>query len=252
MDRRYLITIISLSLSLMSFGIARAEDGHNHAAHAGHGQPAAQQATFEGDPYPLGFDPVSAEPLVAGDHQIVINHQGREFRFNSAENANTFIANPGKYLPRVDSHIVAQQLPFYPLDTCVVSGEKLGGDMGDPIDVVYKNRLIRFCCKMCMNEFAKDPAKYIQKIDAAVIAKQSHGYPLTTCIMSGEQLGSMGEPIQRVAANHMVKFCCPGCVKGFAKEPAKQLAKLDAAWKQQSAKTSSHGAQGGGHGGHQH
>lgn len=254
MSRHYLFAVLSLSLMLMPLGVAKAADGHDHSAHAGRGQHTATQpvAIFEGDPYPLGFDPVTAQPLVGGDHQITIVHQGREFRFNSAENANTFIANPVKYLPRVDSHIIAQQLPYYPLDTCVVSGEKLGGDMGDPINVVYKNRLVRFCCKMCTQEFTKDPGKYIQKIDAAVIAKQSHGYPLKTCITSGEALGTMGDPIQRVVANRLVKFCCAGCVKGFNKEPAKQLAKIDAAWKQQNAKTNNHGAHGDGHGGHQH
>lgn len=65
----------------------------------------------------------------------------------------------------------------YPLDTCVVSGDKLeGGDMGAPIDYVYKqegkpDRLIRFCCKDCVKDFNKDPAKYLAMIDAAAAKK---------------------------------------------------------------------------------
>jgi len=61
----------------------------------------------------------------------------------------------------------------YPLDTCVVSGEKLETtDMGAPIDYIYKedgmpDRLVRFCCPKCVKDFKKDPAKYLKKIDAA-------------------------------------------------------------------------------------
>ena len=60
----------------------------------------------------------------------------------------------------------------YPLDTCVVSDDKLEGDMGAPIDYVYKeagkpDRLVRFCCKNCIKDFKKSPEKYLTKIDAA-------------------------------------------------------------------------------------
>lgn len=62
----------------------------------------------------------------------------------------------------------------YPLTTCVVSGDKLeNGDMGPPVNYVHKeegkpDRLVRFCCKSCIRDFKKDPAKYLKKIDDAV------------------------------------------------------------------------------------
>lgn len=64
----------------------------------------------------------------------------------------------------------------YPLDTCVVSGEKLEGDMGGPVDYVHKeegkpDRLVRFCCKGCIKDFKKDPVKFLKKIDDAPAAK---------------------------------------------------------------------------------
>jgi hypothetical protein len=64
----------------------------------------------------------------------------------------------------------------YPLTTCVVSGDKLGGDMGDPVDYVYKqpgkpDQLIRFCCKDCIKDFEKDPAQYVKKLDDAAANK---------------------------------------------------------------------------------
>ena len=54
----------------------------------------------------------------------------------------------------------------YPLKTCVVSGEKLDS-MGTPYVYTYKDREIKFCCKDCVKDFKKDPAKYVKKIEAA-------------------------------------------------------------------------------------
>jgi len=67
----------------------------------------------------------------------------------------------------------------YPLKTCVVSDEEIGGDMGEGIDYIHKqdgqpNRLVRFCCKDCINDFKKKPAKYLKLIDeAAAMAKKN-------------------------------------------------------------------------------
>jgi hypothetical protein len=63
----------------------------------------------------------------------------------------------------------------YPLKTCVVSDEKLGGDMGDPYIFTYKDknnpndpgREVRLCCKSCLKDFNKEPAKYLKKLDDA-------------------------------------------------------------------------------------
>lgn len=58
----------------------------------------------------------------------------------------------------------------YPLDTCVVSGDKLSG-MGAPIVFVYSNKTvnqeIKFCCPDCKPEFLKHPDKYMKVIKAA-------------------------------------------------------------------------------------
>ena len=52
-------------------------------------------------------------------------------------------------------------------------------------------------------------------------------YPFDSCIISGEPLGSMGEPVVQVHEGREVKFCCKGCIKGFKKDPAKHLATID-------------------------
>jgi YHS domain-containing protein len=42
--------------------------------------------------------------------------------------------------------------------------------MGNPIDpevfVEHEGRKINFCCKSCIEEFKKDPAKYLTKLES--------------------------------------------------------------------------------------
>ena len=55
----------------------------------------------------------------------------------------------------------------YPLKTCVVSDEKFGGEMGEPYVFTYKDREVKLCCKSCLKDFNKEPAKYVKKMEAA-------------------------------------------------------------------------------------
>ena len=56
----------------------------------------------------------------------------------------------------------------YPLTTCVVSGEKLGGDPTmKPYTFTHDGQEVRLCCKSCLKDFKKEPAKYMAKIKAA-------------------------------------------------------------------------------------
>ena len=59
-----------------------------------------------------------------------------------------------------------EKLKPYTLKICVVSGDKLG-EMGDPFVFEYEGREIKFCCKGCLKDFKKEPAKYIKKIEEA-------------------------------------------------------------------------------------
>ncbi len=59
----------------------------------------------------------------------------------------------------------------YPIKTCVVTGDPFGGDLGAPIDVKYKGRTVRLCCKACVKKFNASPDKYVAILDAET-AKQ--------------------------------------------------------------------------------
>lgn len=115
----------------------------------------------------------------------------------------------------------------YPLDTCVVSGEKFGGDMGEPFLFTHEGREIKLCCKSCKKDFDKTPAKFVAKVDEA--AKKVKPYKLDTCIVSGEKLGN--EAVAAISKSQEVKFCCKDCVKEFDKDSAKYLKKLEVAGK---------------------
>lgn len=51
-------------------------------------------------------------------------------------------------------------------------------------------------------------------------------YPLKVCIVSGKNLGSMGEPYVFVHNGQEIKMCCDHCLPKFNKNPDKYLAQL--------------------------
>ena len=88
--------------------------------------------------------------------------------------AVAFAADARKPSPPVAS---AEAKAAYPMTTCVVSDDNLEPNtMGGPVDYFYKvagqpDRLVRFCCRDCVKDFEKEPAKYLAKIDEAAAAK---------------------------------------------------------------------------------
>ena len=48
-------------------------------------------------------------------------------------------------------------------------------------------------------------------------------YPLKTCVVSGEALGSNGKPKILTHEGQVVKLCCADCEKEFRKDPSKFL-----------------------------
>jgi YHS domain-containing protein len=46
-------------------------------------------------------------------------------------------------------------------------------------------------------------------------------YPLKKCVISDEDLGSMGKPVKVTHEGTDVYLCCKGCTKDFNKDPGK-------------------------------
>lgn len=79
---------------------------------------------------------------------------------------------------------------------------------------------------------ATTPAFAASSEKAPAPAKGTDTYPLKTCVVSGEPLGSMGEFVAYTHSepgkpDRVVRFCCDGCIDDFKKEPAKFLKKID-------------------------
>jgi len=52
-------------------------------------------------------------------------------------------------------------------------------------------------------------------------------YPLDTCIVTENDLDSMGGEVTKVYKGQEVKFCCRPCIKKFDKNPEKYLSRLE-------------------------
>lgn len=52
----------------------------------------------------------------------------------------------------------------YALETCIVSGEKLGS-MGKPVVRVHEGQEVKFCCDSCVPDFEKEPKKFLAKLE---------------------------------------------------------------------------------------
>lgn len=55
----------------------------------------------------------------------------------------------------------------------------------------------------------------------------SKPYPLKTCIVSDNDLDSMGEQASFVYQGQTIKVCCKACIAKFEKNPPKYLKKLE-------------------------
>lgn len=186
---------------------------------------AAFAGEISGDPYPLDHCVMSGKQFSDDAKPVVAVHEGREIKFCCNGCKGKFEADPAAVFSKVDKEIVEQQKAKYPLNTCVVSGKEIAE--GEGVDYVYNNRYVKLCCAGCEKKVAADPAKYIGEVDKAVIEAQEGSYKAKTCPVSGEELGSMGEPVKMVVANQLVELCCKGCAKKVNADPAKYLAKVE-------------------------
>lgn len=84
------------------------------------------------------------------------------------------------------------------------------------------------------------------KADTEAATTAAKPYPLDVCLVSGEELGSMGEPHVFVHEGQEIKMCCDKCVPKFNKDPEKYLAKL------KQGKSADDGHDHSDHSGHDH
>lgn len=238
-----MVLLAAVCVALVPFAVFAQHEGGQHpsqpnravlpnAEESPPGAAADAKPARASDPYPLPTCPVSGKTLGEMGEPVVKTYDGREVRFCCSGCVEKFEAAMPDYWSKIDGAIVKDQTPFYPLTTCIISGESLAEDGKDiAVNYVYRNRLIRFCCAGCIKDFLRDPEVALGTLDAAVAGQQRERYPLNTCPVSGEPLGSMGEPYEVVVNNHLVRLCCAGCEEQLRSQPLKYLTTLDEAWK---------------------
>lgn len=194
---------------------------------------ATDDEEVKGDPYPLTTCAVSGQPLGSMGDPIIMEIEGREIRLCCAACKPKLLNDTAAVLKRVDEKIIEDQVPFYPLAKCVVTGEPLfDGEKFIGMNVIFKNRLIRVKDAGAAERFRANPRRLLEELDKAVIEAQEDRYPLETCaVLEQSKLGSMGDPVQRVVANRLVQFCCAGCLPKFEKDPMAYLGRINEAWK---------------------
>jgi hypothetical protein len=119
----------------------------------------------QGPIYPLKTSVVTGKDLPPRPFQFV--YRNRMVRLGAEGEKADFLKDPKKHLAALDKAVVEGQGKDYPLATCPVSKDKLGGDMGKPVDLVVAGRLVRLCCKGCTEDVEKDPAKFVALVESA-------------------------------------------------------------------------------------
>ncbi len=216
------LSSLALGLALLSAQNTPSETPAEAAARL---KALAALVKAQGPSYPLDTCIISGKKLGSNGEPVDLNQDGRLVRLCCKGCVKTVQKDPTSVLKKLDEAVVLAQRGIYPLDTCVISGEKLGA-MGPPVEHVDGTRLVRFCCDSCVAEYKKDPAASMAKINTALIEKLKKDYALDTCPIDGKKLGEQGAPTDVLYGVQLVRTCSQGCAAAFEKDPLAALAKV--------------------------
>jgi hypothetical protein len=171
--------------------------------------------------YPLDTCPVSGEKLEAKHSEFVV--KGRLVRTCCDKCKEAIVKDPTEAFKKIDAAVITAQKAGYPLSICAATGAKLDDKA---FDYVVGTRLVRLANREAIAAFERDPKAAMAKVDEAYIKAQKDTYPMKKCLVSGEELGGMGEPVDKLYGTTLVRFCCNSCVKSFEKDSDKFLKEL--------------------------
>lgn len=115
---------------------------------------------------------------------------------------------------------------IYPLETCLVSGERLGGH-GEPVAKTIDGREIRVCCAPCFEPLEADPKACFSVLDAEILASQGPIYPTQICVVSGNKLTS--KPAEHILGHRLFRLCSQECIDELEASSDRYVRSLDAA-----------------------
>ena len=125
---------------------------------------ACMAATDKADalPYPLTTCFMSGKKL--SEKPITFVQDDREIKLCCEGCKKEFEKDPKAAVKKmVEAEKKAAKAHPFKGDKCPVSGEKLDA-MAKPFVIVYADQEVKFCCKGCLADFKKEPAKYVKEI----------------------------------------------------------------------------------------
>jgi YHS domain-containing protein len=173
--------------------------------------------------YPFDTCVITNQPLGADSKNFFVD--GHLVRTCCSRCETKIKGDPAATLKKIDEGIVRKQKAAYPMEKCPVSGDALGEGA---VDVVQGARLVRLCSERCVAEFKKDPETSMKKLETAYIASQKKAYPMTHCVVMGDDALN-DDAVDFLYGTRLVRFCCKKCIKEFRASPEKYIAKLDEA-----------------------
>lgn len=226
----------------------------------------ADDQQSQATPYPFDTCLIAGTALDSMGGPYVHVHDGQELKFCCKGCLPAFKKDVDKHMQRVRAAVdekpgageeatASDDSPSaaigYPLTTCAVSGAALDS-MGEPYVFVHEGQEIKLCCKGCKARFLNNAEELMKPINEALSAEsdtasaaaaphaghhhqagddhhQQHQAAIdntTTCLVSGEAL-EVDMMVTREHDGQTLRFCCKGCGKKFARDPARYLDKLD-------------------------
>ncbi|QQS09530.1 MAG: hypothetical protein IPK69_02605 [Phycisphaerales bacterium] len=176
------------------------------------------------DRFPMSRCPLCDSYLGARGEAVEIVHSGRQIRLCCDSCRLAFERDPYQALARVDSVLVADQMPHYPLKTSLFDVRPLPER---PIDFIWGNRLFRAVDTADRDRILANPVTAIRRLDQAVIEAQRPTYGMPDkCPVQGDILPNEAR-IDIVVANRMIRVCCGRCVKVVKARPYQYLAMVE-------------------------
>ena len=116
--------------------------------------------------------------------------------------------------------------------------------MDEPVDVkvttVYNKQVIGFCCESCIDDFKKEPAKYMKKVEAekkqppkkdGQAAKKEDAKKKEEAVAVNKMCpvhtdDPVDPTVTTVYEGRKIGFCCDDCLKKFDADPARYAARV--------------------------
>lgn len=122
---------------------------------------------LDAKPYPSAKCLISGESLTSMGKPHVIVADGQQIKFCCSNCVGDYEKDKAGFAKKLAAAEAAAKP--YPLEKCVVSDD--GFDHGKPYTFAYEGQKVNLCCKDCLKEFNKEPAKFMKKLEAAKSTK---------------------------------------------------------------------------------